>query len=120
MSEHLAKERKKTDALKAEALELGIPIPRDPDWWWIDDEVARSVSSVQWELVKSDHEYLTEIGESGTKRLIREERRKLKDEARQDTSWERQQKQWTWTKWGFIIGWLFTALAILIALFKKR
>lgn len=120
MNDHLAKERKETDALKAEALRLGVVIPNDPDWWWVDDEVARSVSSEQWELIKSDYEYLTDIGKSGTKRLIRDELRKLKDEARQDVAWVRQQRQWTWTKWGFVISWVFTLLTLLIALFKKR
>jgi hypothetical protein len=120
VNQHLAKERKETDALKREALQLGILIPRDPGWWWIDDEVARDVSSEMWELIGSDYEYLTDFGKAGTRRLIRDERRKLKDEARQDAAWERQQKQWTWTKWGFVISWVFTALAILIAIFKKR
>jgi hypothetical protein len=119
MNQHLAKERKETDGLKAEALRLGVPIPRDPGWWWYDDELA-GMSAETRELIGDEYEYLTEFGKSGTKRLIRDERRKLNDEARQDALWERQQKQWTWTKWGFIISWSFTALALLIALFKKK
>jgi hypothetical protein len=119
MSDHLAKERKETDTLRAEALRLGIPIPRDPGWWWIDDDVRRDVSAEMWELIKSDHEYLTEIGKAGTKRLIREERNKLKDEARKDIAWERQQTQWTLTKWGLVIGWILGLAGILIALFKN-
>jgi hypothetical protein len=52
MNEHEAKERRETDALKAEALRLGIHIPREPEWWWIDDEVARGVSSEMWKLTR--------------------------------------------------------------------
>lgn len=115
MTDHLAKERKETDVLRREALQLGIPIPRDPGWWWIDDEVLRSVSSEMWELIKSDHEYLTEIGKSGTDRLIRDERRKLKDEARQDVAWARQQTQWKLTVAGVIIGWVLGIAGIVVA-----
>jgi hypothetical protein len=64
-----------------------VLIPRNSDWWLIDDEVLRDVSSEMWELIRENHEYLTEIGKSGTKRLIREELRRLKDEARQDVAW---------------------------------
>jgi len=116
MNEHLAKERKETDRLKAEALRLGILIPREPDWWWYDDDVIRSVSSEEWELISSDHEYLTEIGTSGTKRLIRDELRKLKDEARQDISWRRQEVLWKFTIAGMVIGWILGTAGIVISL----
>ena len=94
VNDHLAKERKETDAPKAEALRFRRCHTPTILTGGVDDEVARSVSSEQWELIKSDYEYLTDIGKSGTKRLIRDELRKLKDEARQDVAWVRQQRQW--------------------------
>src|SRR6266568_4997467 len=116
MSEHLAKERKETDALKAEALRLGIQIPREPGWWWIDPEIeASGRSSEMWELIRDAHEYLSDFGKSGTRRLIRDELRKLKDEARQDIAWKRQNTQWKLTIAGLIIGWILGISGIVIA-----
>lgn len=115
MNQHLANERKETDALKAEALRLGIQIPRDPGWWWIDEEVALEMSSVTWELLKGDHEYLTEIGTAGTRKLIRDELRRLEVEARKDIEWQRQATQWKLTVAGVIIGWILGISGIVIA-----
>lgn len=117
MSDHLARERKETDAIKREALRLGIPIPRDPDWWWIDDEVLRSVSSEMWELISESHEYLTEVGKSGVRR--RDELRRLEEEARKDVEWKLKETQWKLTIAGIVVGWLLGAAGILIAIFKK-
>jgi len=72
------------------------------------------------DLIGDEFEYLTAFGKLATRRLIREELRKLKDEARQDIAWERQQTQWTLTKVGLIIGWVLGALGIVIALFKRH
>lgn len=122
MSDHLRTERQETDALKAEALRLGILIPRDPGWWYIDEDIARQVDSEMWELIKDAHEYLSDVGKSGTRRLIRNEIRKLKDEARQDVAWKRQNIQWKLTIAGVIIGWILGLSGIVIAvisLFKK-
>ena len=123
MSDHLANERKETDALKAEALRLGIRIPREPGWWWIDPEIeASGISSEMWELIRDTHEYLSDFGKAGTRRLIRDELRKLKDEARQDIAWERQTTQWKLTIAGVIIGWILGISGIVIAivsLFQK-
>ncbi|HXT61982.1 MAG TPA: hypothetical protein VN696_03000 [Pyrinomonadaceae bacterium] len=118
MNVYMEKQHEETRALRAEALSLGIVIPRDPGWWWYDDDVIRSVSSEMWDLIKTDNEYLTDIGKAGTRRLIREERNKLKEETRKDIAWARQQTQWTLTKWGVIIGWVLGLAGILIAIFK--
>ena len=122
MNQHLANERKETDALKAETLRLGIQIPRDPGWWWIDEEVANEMSSVTWELLKGDHECLAEIGTAGTRKLIRDELRRLEVEARKDIEWQRQATQWKLTVVGVIIGWIQGIAGIVIAvisLFSK-
>lgn len=119
MSDRLAKERVETDALTHEALRLGIPIPNDPDWWWIDDEVRRDVSSEMWELISESHEYLTEIGKSGARKLIRDELRRLEEEARKDVEWKRKETQWKLTIAGIIVGWLLGVAGILIAIFKE-
>jgi hypothetical protein len=121
MSDHLAKERKETDAIKREALRLGIDIRGNPDWWWQDVENFGG-SLEMWELVSDDFTYLTEIGKSGAKKLIREELRRLEKETRKDIEWQRQSTQWKLTIVGIIIGWIFGALGIvigLIALLRK-
>ena len=73
----------------------------------IDDDVLCDVSSEMWKLIRESHEYLTEIGKSGARKLIRDELRRLKNQVREDVAWGRQQKQLTLTKWGVIIGWGF-------------
>lgn len=73
----------------------------------IDDEVARGVSSEMWELIKSDHEYLTEFGKAGTRKLIREENRK-------DEEWRRQGIQWKLMIAGTIVSWIVGVLGTVI------
>lgn len=116
VNQHLANQRKETDELKAEALRLGILIPRELGWWWYDDDVLQSVSSEMWELIKSDHEYLTESGKAGTRRLIRDEQNKLKDEVRKDIAWRRQETLWKFTIAGMIVGWVFGIAGIIISI----
>lgn len=118
MSQHEAKERKETDALKAQALRLGIPIPRDPGWWWYHDDLA-GMSAEAREAIGDEFEFLTEFGKSGTRKLIREELSKLKEEARKDVLWQRQHTQWKLTIAGVITGWLLGIAGILIAIFKE-
>lgn len=116
MSDHLAKERKETDALRSEAMQLGIQIPRTEGWWWFDDEAVVGISPEMLRLIGTDdYEYLTELGKAGTKRLIREERNKLKEEVRKDIQWERQNTQWKLTVAGVIIGWILGLSGIVIA-----
>ena len=107
MNDRLAKERSETDALEREALELGIEIPKHPDWWW-DDAEDYSGPADQMEYAVSY--YLTPKGKAGVRRLIREERRK-------DTEWERKGTQWKLTIVGMIVGWVLGSLGILIGLF---
>ncbi|HYR76592.1 MAG TPA: hypothetical protein VEM96_12205 [Pyrinomonadaceae bacterium] len=110
MNERLAKERAETDALKREALRLGVgEIPRNPGWWWEDvDNFGGSLQ--EWDFVRDDYTYLTEIGKAGARRLIREEMRK-------DIEWRRKESQWKLTIAGMIVGWVLGALGILIGLF---
>jgi len=116
MNEHLAKERKETDALKREALRLGIEIPRNPGWWWEDvDNFGGSLQD--WEFVRDDYTYLTEIEKSGARRFIREEVRRLEQEMRKDIEWQRQNTQWKLTIVGMIVGWVLGASGIVIAIF---
>lgn len=118
MNETLAKERKETDEILREALRLGIEIQGKSDWWWEDmDNFGGSIDD--WEYVKDDFTYLTEIGKAGARRQIREELNKLKEEMRKDIAWQRQETQWKLTIVGLIIGWLLGTLGILIALFRK-
>jgi hypothetical protein len=118
MSDRLARERKETDALLSEALRLGVEIPRNPGWWWEDvDNFGGSLQD--WEFVRDDYTYLTEIGKSGARRQIREELNKLKEEMRKDIAWQRQETQWKLTIVGLIIGWLLGALGILIAVLRR-
>lgn len=122
MNEHEEKERRETDMLKAEALRLGIPIPRDPGWWYLDEEVARQVDSEMWKLIRDSHEYLTDFGKAATKKLIREELSKQKASYRRDIEWEHKNTQWKLTVAGVIIGWVLGVAGIIIAvisLFRK-
>ena len=106
MSERLAKERVETDALKREALDLGIEIPRHSTWWWEDmDNFGGKIDD--WEYVRDDFTYLTDIGKAGVRRLIREERRK-------DIEWERKGIQWKIMIAGTIVGWIIGLLGTLI------
>ena len=68
------------------------------------------------DLIGNEFEYLTEFGKAGTKRLIREEQNKLKEEARKDVLWQRQNTQWKLTIAGVIIGWILGISGIVIAL----
>ena len=118
MSEHLAKERKETDALKAEALRLGIDIPWNKGWWWEDvDNFGGSPDT--WEFLREDFQYLTDKGKAGARKLIRDELRRLEIEARKDIEWERQATQWRLTKWGIVIGWILALVAIAINFLKR-
>lgn len=116
MSNYLKKEGEETDALRSEALSLGIVIPRDLEWWFIDEDVARQVDAEMWEMIRHNHEYLTLVGKSGTKRLIREELSKLKEDARKDIQWKRQNTQWKLTIAGVIVGWILGISGIVIAI----
>jgi len=69
-----------------------------------------------WDRIRHNHEYLTLTGKSGTKRLIREELNKLKEEARKDIQWQRQNTQWKLTIAGVIIGWVPGISGIVIAI----
>jgi len=110
------KEREETDALEREAISLGIDIPKNPDWWWDDaDEYSGPFEMMEYVV----QHYLTPKGKAGLRRLIQEERHRLKERAQQEFEWERQRKQWTLTKWGLIIGWILSIAAILISLFKS-
>lgn len=116
MNEHEKKRRKETDALKREALKLGIQIPREPGWWYADEDVACEVNSEMWELIRDAHEYLTDFGVVGTRKLIREEWRNLEKELREDVLWKRQNTQWKFTIAGVIIGWILGLSGIVIAI----
>jgi len=113
---HPATERKETDALKRKALQHRIEIQRNASWWWAGAEnFGGSVET--WELVRDEFEYLTETGKAGTRKLIREERRRLQEQERRDVEWLRQGTQWKLTIAGVIVGWILGALGILIGLF---
>lgn len=86
-AETLAKERKATDALKRQALELGIEVPYNPEWWWEDSEDFIG-SLADWELVKDEHTYLSLTGKAGYRRLIRDELRKEDEWRRARISWK--------------------------------
>jgi hypothetical protein len=118
MSDYLEKERRETDALKREALRLGIEIHRKPGWWWEDID-SFGGSREDWELIRDEFEYLTEVGKAGARRQIKEELNKLKEESRKDIAWQRQETQWKITIAGVIIGWLLGIAGILIAIFRK-
>lgn len=76
MNERLAKERAETDTLEREALELGIEIPKNLDWWWDDGEDYSGPAEMMDYAVSY---YLTPQGKAGFKRLIREELARIKD-----------------------------------------
>jgi hypothetical protein len=115
MSDHLAKERKETDAIKREALRLGIDIRGNADWWW--EDIDNFDGSVQdWELFHDDYIYLTEIGKVGARKLIRAELRRLEIEARKDIEWQRQKTQWKLTIAGIVIGWVLGVSGIIVAI----
>jgi hypothetical protein len=78
MNERFAKERAETDALKREALQLGIEIPPHSTWWW-DDMENFGGSLEQWEYVRDDFTYLTDVGQAGVKKLIRDEQAVIRD-----------------------------------------
>lgn len=78
--EILEREARETAELKRQALELGIEIPRNSDWWWDDSEDLIESGSVSiQELEYAVSFYLTEQGKSGFRRLIREEQAMIKD-----------------------------------------
>ncbi|MGZ5436379.1 MAG: hypothetical protein ACXWID_11475 [Pyrinomonadaceae bacterium] len=110
-----AKRREKTDLLKREAHRFGIPIPREPGWWYIDQDVSQQVDSEMWELIRDAHEYLTDFGIAATQKLIREEEHRLKERFRRDIEWERKNTQWKLTIAGVIIGWVLGVGGIIIA-----
>lgn len=110
------KERAETDALEHEAISLGIDIPKKADWWWDDsDDYSGPMDQMEYFV----QYYLTAKGKAGFRKLIQDERHRLKAQAQQEFEWERQRKQWTLTKWGVIIGWILGIAAILISLFKR-
>lgn len=76
--ETLKREARETAELQRQALELGIEIPRKPDWWWDDSEDLFGTMSVE-ELEYAISHYLTEQGKAGVRRLIREEQAMIKD-----------------------------------------
>lgn len=110
------KEREETDALEQEASSLGITIPKNPDWWWDDAEDYSGPAGMMPYVVQT---YLTPHGKAGFRKLIQDERHRLKERAQQEVEWERQRKQWTLTKWGVIIGWILGIAGILISLLKR-
>ena len=114
VNEHMTKERRETDAIRAEALRLGLDISHTAGWWWEDvDNFSGSLQ--EWEFLKSDYMYLTELGKAGAKRLIKEEFRRLEIESRKDIEWKRQNTQWKLTIAGIIIGWILGISGIVVA-----
>lgn len=102
MKDKLATERRETDTLKHEALKLGIEIPNHSAWWW--DDVENFGGSLQnWEIVKDEFTYLTDVGKIGVRKLIRDEKRK-------EIEWKRKNIEW-WIK---IIVTVITALTGLV------
>jgi hypothetical protein len=85
-AEQLAKERKETDALRRQALELGIEAPHKADWWWEDVEDFGGSMEV-WELIRDEYTYLTPEGKAGYRKLIR-------DELRKEDEWKRARLEW--------------------------
>lgn len=76
--ERLKREARETAELKRQALDLGIDITRNNDWWWDDSEdFVGSVREDQLEYATTY--YLTEQGKAGYRRHIREELARLKD-----------------------------------------
>lgn len=110
-------ERQETEALKSEAEQLGIILPDNEDWWWINEREPATIE--EGSRIEVRHAYLTKVGKEGARKLITEERRRLLERERQDIAWERQQTQWTLTKWGVIIGWILGLAGIVIAILKK-
>jgi hypothetical protein len=112
-SDRLAKERRETDALEREALDLGIDIPKNADWWWDDSDEYSGPADMMEYVVQY---YLTDKGKAGFRKLIRDEKRK-------NLEWQQKQTQWKLTIAGLIIGWVLGALGIvigLVALFKNQ
>lgn len=85
-ADRLAKERRETDSLRRRAMELGIEIPPNPDWWWDDFESFGGPPDM-WEVVKDDFIYLTETGKFGVRKLIKQELRK-------EDEWRRTRIEW--------------------------
>lgn len=86
LDKQLMKERAETDGLKRRALELGIEIPQNSDWWF-DDFEGFGGDLQTWEIVKDEYTYLTEIGKAGVRKLIRNELRK-------EDEWRRARIEW--------------------------
>lgn len=70
------REAKETDELKRQALELGIEIPYTRGWWFDDIENYSGPAYMMEYVVRN---YLSEEGKAGAKRIIREERARIKD-----------------------------------------
>ena len=75
-SEWLRTEGRVTAELKREATQLGIDIPKTPDWWWENEEDYGNMSVQDIELLREDNIYLTELGKASVSKLIRDEKRK--------------------------------------------
>jgi hypothetical protein len=77
-SERLKREAQLTAELQRQVLELGIDVPSHTGWWWDDSEDFGGVNPDQLEYCVTY--YLTDQGKAGYRKLIREEREKLKEE----------------------------------------
>lgn len=77
-AERLKRDAQITADLERQVLELGIDVPTHTGWWWDDSEDLSGVRLDQMEYAVTY--YLTDQGKAGYRKLIRDERARLKEE----------------------------------------
>jgi len=70
------REAKETDELLRQALELGVEIPKHPEWWFDDTENYSGPLEMAEFVIRR---YLTQDGKIGVGGLIREKRAQITD-----------------------------------------
>jgi hypothetical protein len=106
-----------TTTIQREALELGIPLPKDGDWWDNDsDNYGGPIDQMEYMV----QHWLTDIGVSGSRKLLQAERRRLEEQKRADVEWQRRATQWKLTVAGTIIGWIIAVLSLVTAIMPLR
>jgi hypothetical protein len=74
--ERYKQEAKETDELLRQVLELGVEIPKHPEWWFDDVENYSGPAALAEFSIRN---YLTDDGKIGVSGLIREKRAQITD-----------------------------------------